>query len=98
MAAGWYRREGDALIVSVYAQPGARRTEIQGLHDGALKIRVAAPPMDGRANEELVRFLAEMLRVPVRDVRLISGEKSRSKRFLVECGDADSLSVLLGKL
>jgi uncharacterized protein (TIGR00251 family) len=80
----WCRRLPDgALSVSVHAQPGAKRTGIAGLHGEALKVRVAAPAQDDRANEALVEFLAAVFRVPRRDVRLASGARSREKRFEV---------------
>jgi len=94
----WFRHDGDRLIVSIYAQPGARKTEIQGLHDGALKIRVAAPPLEGRANEEISRFLGETFSVSGRSVCLIAGEKSRSKRFSVLGVAPEALLNLRNKL
>jgi uncharacterized protein (TIGR00251 family) len=63
--------------------PGARRTEVAGLHGEALKIRVAAPAVESRANEALAAFLAERLGVPTRQVRIVAGERSREKRLEV---------------
>lgn len=80
----WCRRLADgALSVSVHAQPGAKRTELAGLHGQALKVRVAAPALEDRANEALAEFLAGVFRVPRRAVRLTSGARSREKRFEV---------------
>jgi uncharacterized protein (TIGR00251 family) len=70
-------------VLAVHAQPGAKRTEVAGLHGDALKIRVAAPALEDRANEALVVFLAERFNVPRRNVSLLSGHKSREKRFVV---------------
>ena len=84
-------------MLSIYAQPGARQTLIQGLHGDALKIRVAAPPLDGRANEEIRRFLANVLQVAQRDVTIVSGEKSRSKRFSICGAQIDPLLRLMTK-
>src|SRR5687768_8335774 len=82
--AAWYRRAADgALELRVHAQPGARRTEVLGLHGDALKIRVAAPALEDRANEALAEFLAARLGVPRRNVALLSGARSRAKRFAI---------------
>jgi len=64
---------------SVRVQPRASKTELAGIHGDALKIRLSAPPVDGAANDALVEFLAETFAVPRRNVRLVSGESSRSK-------------------
>jgi len=72
-----------SVRIRVHAQPGAKSTELAGLHDGALKVRVQAPPLEGRANEELIRFLAERLGVARSQITLIRGAKSRSKIFEV---------------
>ena len=80
----WCRRLPDgALQILVHAQPGARRTEVAGVHADALKIRVAAPALEDRANAALVEFIAEKLEVARRDVTLESGARSREKRFRV---------------
>lgn len=63
----------------VHVQPRASRTELAGLHAGALKVRVAAPPVDAAANRALIEFLAERLGVSRRSVRIVAGAKSRTK-------------------
>ena len=83
-----------ALLVRVHAQPGARKTELMGLHGAALKIRVCAPPVEGRANEALAEFLAERFGVSRRDVRLVSGVKSREKRFEIRGSRLDPADLL----
>ena len=71
-------------ILTVHVQPKAARTAWVGIHGEALKIRIAAPPVDGAANEELLRFLAEQLSLPRAAVRIESGEGSRLKRVRLE--------------
>jgi len=65
-------------------QPGASRTEQMGVHDDCLKLRVAAPPVDGRANDEVVRWLARHLGVPRAQLRIVAGESSRRKSVAIE--------------
>jgi uncharacterized protein (TIGR00251 family) len=82
--ASWYRRDGDdALLLVLHVQPGAKRSEVAGLHGEALKIRLAAPPIEGRANEALLRFVADSFRVPLRNVELKQGAQSRHKTVRV---------------
>ena len=70
---------GGAVRFAVHVQPRASRSEVAGLHGDALKVRLAAPPVDGAANEALVAVLAEALGVPRRAVRIASGLTSRGK-------------------
>ena len=73
----------DAILFHVRVQPRASRDTIEGEHAGALKVRLAAPPVEGRANESLRHILAERLNVPLSAVRIVSGENSRNKRVAV---------------
>lgn len=76
----WYRLAADGRItLTLHIQPGAKKTEFAGLHGDALKIRLAAPPVDGKANEALVRFVAETLGLAKSAVNLKSGQTSRRK-------------------
>jgi uncharacterized protein (TIGR00251 family) len=83
----WHTRAADgALVLRIHVQPGAKRTEVAGLHGDALKVRVAAPASEDRANEALVAFIAEALGVARRDVAIASGGHSREKRVEVPAG------------
>jgi uncharacterized protein (TIGR00251 family) len=75
----WYRRDGEILTLTLHVQPGAKRNQVAGLHGDALKIRLAAPPSEGRANAALLGFLAELFAVPLRDAQLRQGAQSRHK-------------------
>lgn len=79
----WLREDGDGVVLSLHIQPGAKRTETAGLHGEALKIRLAAPPVDGKANDALIAFLAKTLGVPKACVDLVAGQSSRAKRVRV---------------
>ena len=77
---------GCKLDVSV--SPNAKRTAADGLHDGALRVRLAAPPVDGRANAQLLGWLADELGCPKRAVTLLRGEASRRKQVAIDLPEA----------
>lgn len=77
--ADWYRIHGEVVTLTLHVQPGAKRSEIAGLHGDALKIRLAAPPVEGRANEALLKLVAQLFDVPLRQVELKQGGQSRHK-------------------
>ena len=83
MTAPWLHSAGDDVVLTLHIQPGAKKTEVVGLHGEALKIRLAAPPVDGKANDCLIAFLAKRLGVPKSRVALVAGETSRAKRVRV---------------
>jgi len=79
----WYRVEHQAILLTLHVQPGAKRSEIVGLHGDALKIKLAAPPVDGKANQALLKFIAELFDVPLRNVELKQGDQSRRKLVVI---------------
>ncbi|MCM2289519.1 MAG: DUF167 family protein [Sulfuritalea sp.] len=79
----WLVASGDGVTLRLHIQPGAKKTEVVGLHGEALKIRLAAPPVDGKANACLLAFIAERLGVARSAVSLLSGDTSRAKRVHV---------------
>jgi uncharacterized protein (TIGR00251 family) len=93
--ATWYSRNGDTIILMLHIQPGAKQSVISGLHGDALKIRLAAPPVEGRANEALLRFIADQLDVPLRNVELTQGAQSRHKRVEVRGSKVNPEGLLL---
>lgn len=70
---------GDGCTLAVRVHPGAKKNNVAGLHAGAVKISLTAPPVDGRANEALIEFIAELVRIPRARVSLVSGATSRMK-------------------
>lgn len=90
----WYVRDGDITTIFLYVQPGAKTTEITGLYDGVLKIRLNAPPVDGQANNRLQKYLAQLFGVSQRQVRLIRGEKNRRKIFEITGSAFDPKSLI----
>ncbi|OGS91469.1 MAG: YggU family protein [Gallionellales bacterium GWA2_60_18] len=93
--ADWFRRNGEIVTLTLHVQPGAKKSEITGLHGEALKIRLAAPPVEGRANEALLRFIAGLFGVPLRQVELKQGGQSRHKVVAIT-GSAVEPESLLG--
>ncbi len=89
-------RDG-ALMFGVRVVPRASRSEVVGEHDGALRVRVAAPPVDGAANEELARTLARALHVPLSAVEITSGHASKLKQVRVEGARREALESLVGE-
>ena len=78
----WHHENG-VLTLRLRVQPGAARSEWAGMHGDALRLRIAAPPVDGKANKAVLRFVAQWAGVPVRSVALLRGEASRDKTLRV---------------
>jgi uncharacterized protein (TIGR00251 family) len=89
-----YREEAGALVFAVRVVPRASQTAAAGEHDGALKVRVAAPPVEGAANAELVRFLAKRLGLPARAVEIVAGHTSKTKVVRAVGAQAEVLARL----
>lgn len=84
MSVDWLREAADgSLVLNLHIQPGAKQTGFVGRHGEAMKLRLAAPPVDGKANAALCAFLADYCGVAKSSVTLLSGEASRAKRVRV---------------
>lgn len=79
----WLRADGDGVVLDLHIQPGAKKTEVVGPHGDALKIRLAAPPVDGKANAALLAFLAAKVGAGRTAVALIGGKTGRAKRIRI---------------
>ena len=90
------RESNERLFLTVRVTPRSDRDEITGIHGDALKIRLNAPPVDGKANDRLVRFLSEHLKIPNAQVQIIRGFASREKQLLVTGLKAEELLARLG--
>jgi uncharacterized protein len=94
-----FRPDGDdAVVLSVHAQPGAGRTQVVGRHGDAVKIRVAAPPEKGRANDALTEVIVRSFGLDASAVELVGGAASRSKEFRITGVDPASFGDLLDKV
>lgn len=81
--------------LALHVQPRASRTELAGRHGDAVKLRIAAPPVDGAANEAVIAYLADLLDVPRRDITIAAGATSRRKTVLIQGADRDRVSAAL---
>ena len=89
-----YKEEDGAISFSVRVVPRASKTETAGEHDGALRVRVAAPPVEGAANDALTKFLSKEFGVPARDVEIKSGHASKTKVVRVFGAGAEKLESI----
>ncbi len=83
MAGEWFRWDGEDLLLYVKVQPRAARDTFAEVLDDAIKVRITAPPVEGKANTHLTAWLARQFRVPKSAVRIESGESSRRKRIRI---------------
>jgi uncharacterized protein len=90
--------DGDGRVVlAVHVQPGARRSEVVGPHGDALKVKVTAPPVDGKANRAVGELLAATFELPRDAVELLTGASSRRKRFRLTGVSSDDVATRLGR-
>ena len=90
----WIKLDDSSTLVyhlALYCQPGAKKTEVQGEHDGRLKIRLAAPPVEGKANDTLIAWLARQLKTNRSHIVLVAGDLSRLKRVTVTGIDSQQI-------
>lgn len=95
MALPCLSEKADGITLAVRVQPGARKSEISGLVGQELKLKIASPPVDGAANEALIKFIADLLETRPARVSLLRGERSRSKVFKIEGVTVDRAGQLL---
>jgi len=88
--------KGTGTLMRIHAQPRASRTEVVGYHGGAVKLRIAGPPVDGKANEECRRFLAKTLGVPSARVEIVRGDTGKNKCVLIYGLKPDEVAAKLG--
>ena len=81
----FYNWQGENLVLSVKAQPNASKNEFSDIMGAFIKLRITAPPVDGKANQQLIRFLASTFGVSKSSIQLLNGDSCREKRFLIKC-------------
>lgn len=92
-SAAWLQPGTDGCTLALHVQPAARRTAVVGVHGDRLKIAIASPPTDGRANAALLAFLAQRLGVPASRLSLLTGAGARHKRVAVR-GEFDAAAIV----
>lgn len=90
----WFRRTATGYLLMIHVQPGAKRSESAGLYGDRLKLRIAAPPVEGRANDALIEFIAARLGVARNKLRVLKGVQSRTKQVEVLDFDIDPQRLL----
>jgi uncharacterized protein (TIGR00251 family) len=93
-----FRLSKDRIYLDIRAVPGASKSQLMGVKEGRLRVRIAAAPEDGKANQELRVFLAKLLDCPKKDLALQSGEKSRLKTLVLSIAYKDRLDRLVSEL
>ena len=91
----------DGLLIDVRVQPKSSKNAIVGIHGAALKIKLNAPPVEGKANKALIQLVAKLLKCPKSNVEIVSGQASRNKRLLIHIdnnGDIESRKKSLKKV
>lgn len=91
----WITENKHGVVVSIHATPKSSRNAVQGLHGEALKVRLRAPPVDGKANEALVEFLAGAFGIPAGRVAVLTGHAHRQKRVAIQGVTADHARRIL---
>ncbi|MCB2170083.1 MAG: YggU family protein [Deltaproteobacteria bacterium] len=84
----------DGLLIDVRVQPKSSKNAIVGIHGEALKIKLNAPPVEGKANKALIQLLAKLLKCPKSNVKIVSGQASRNKRLLIHIHNNDDIESL----
>lgn len=86
---------GDGCTLAVRVRPGARKNDVAGIHAGAVKISLTAPPVDGRANEALIEFVAELVGLPRARIAILTGASSRMKLLRITGKSAAEVQAAL---
>lgn len=91
----YFEKKNGTIILNVRVTPRASKDEIQGIVGDRLKVRIMAPPLEGKANAQLVKFLSRRLKIPRAHIEILSGESGRDKRIRISDPPDDLPAVLL---
>jgi uncharacterized protein len=91
----WFEDKGDCLVIHVRVVPRASKDGIQGIMGDALKVRIQAPPVEGKANAYLIKFLSKHWKIPRASLEILSGETGRNKRLRISNPSAELRAAML---
>ncbi len=94
----WYKENKNGLILKVYVVPRSSKSEIIGIYNDCLKIKLKSPPVDNAANEELIKFLAEKLKMPKKNIEIIKGYNQKKKIVSIERYGLNDLKCLYASI
>lgn len=92
---GWFEEGDNSITLNIRAVPRSAQDAIQGLYGDALKVRIQAPPVEGKANAYLIKFLAKQWKIPRSSIQILSGETGRNKRLKISFPSEDLRKELL---
>ncbi len=91
----WFCEKNNSIILNVYVVPRSSKTEIVGIYNDCLKIKLKSPPVDNAANEELVRFLADRLKIPKKNIEIVKGYTKKVKIISIKWDNTKEINNLL---
>jgi uncharacterized protein (TIGR00251 family) len=97
-SSGYMQKTTQGTVIEIVVQPKAGRNELVGIHGGSLKVRLTAPPVEGEANRECLRFLAKVLQIPKSRLEILKGHRSRRKTVLAREVTPEHLQNILKQL
>ena len=94
----WYKENTNNLTINIYVVPRSSKSEIIGIYNDCLKIKLKSPPVDNAANEELIRFLADTLKISKKSIEIISGHKQKKKIVLIARYSLNAIQIPLNQI
>ena len=86
-----FNKHKDGVVINFKVSPGASRTAVSDVTENTVRIRVAAPPVEGKANKEIIKFLSKLFKIPKSNIQIIGGEKSKNKIVLLQGIDLEDV-------
>ena len=83
------------MTLAITVLPRSSKSEVTGIHDGLLKVRLSSPPVDGKANDECVKLFSKLFKVPKTDISIIKGDRSKRKKVKISGANADSIKRVI---